>query len=153
MPEPSSLVEECEVRLIDAEKVSQGRALLLADAAFAAIAESFRALADPSRAKIVYALLQQELCVCDIAAVAGVSESATSQHLRVLRNLRLVKSRRNGKMIYYSLDDDHVRVLMGVCLRHLGHEPAGRADPVPRPSSTVREAARVSSRPRKPRSG
>jgi DNA-binding transcriptional ArsR family regulator len=123
IPQPSD--DSCEVRQVDAEKVTQGKALLLDDDVYAVIAESFRALADTSRVKIVYALLQQELCVCDLAAVVGISESATSQHLRVLRNLRLVKSRRNGRMIYYSVDDDHIRVLMGVCLRHLGHEPTG----------------------------
>ena len=116
--------EACEVRQVDPEKVTQGKALLLPDDAYAVMAESFRALADTNRVKIVHTLLQQELCVCDLAAVAGISESATSQHLRVLRNLRLVKSRRNGKMVYYSVDDDHIRVLMGVCLRHLGHEDA-----------------------------
>ena len=114
--------EACEVRQVDPERVTQGKALLLPDDAYAVMAESFRALADTSRVKIVHTLLQQELCVCDLAAVVGISESATSQHLRVLRNLRLVKSRRNGKMVYYSVDDDHIRVLMGVCLRHLGHE-------------------------------
>ena len=114
--------EACEVRQADPERVTQGKALLLPDDAYAVMAESFRALADTSRVKIVHTLLQQKLCVCDLAAVAGISESATSQHLRVLRNLRLVKSRRNGKMVYYSVDDDHIRVLMGVCLRHLGHE-------------------------------
>lgn len=117
--------ELCEVRQVDTDKVTEGRALLLEDDVYAVIAESFRSLADTSRVKIVYALLQQELCVCDLATVVGISESATSQHLRVLRNLRLVKSRRNGRMIYYSVDDDHIRVLMGVCLRHLGHEPTG----------------------------
>lgn len=115
--------DNCEVRQVDTEKVTQGKALLLGDEAYAAIAESFRALADTSRARIVHTLLQQELCVCDVAAVVGISESAASQHLRILRNLRIVKSRRNGKMVYYSIDDEHVRVLMGVCLRHLGHEP------------------------------
>ena len=119
--------EDCEVRQVDAEKVTQGKALLLGDEAYAAIAESFRALADTSRARIVHTLLQQELCVCDVAAVVGISESAASQHLRILRNLRIVKSRRNGKMVYYNIDDEHIRVLMGVCLRHLGHDPAPAA--------------------------
>ncbi len=118
MPEP-----ECQIRQIDAEKVAQGQALLLDDEGYATIAETFRALADTNRAKIVHTLLQQELCVCDIAGVVGISESATSQHLRILRNLRVVKSRRNGKMMYYTVDDDHIRVLLSVCLRHLGHEP------------------------------
>src|SRR3990172_11059391 len=116
--------EACEVRQVDSEKVTQGKPLLLPDGAYGVMAESFRALADTSRVKIVHTLLQQELCVCDLAAVVGISESATSQHLRVLRNLRLVKTRRNGRMVYYTVDDDHIRVLMGVCLRHLGHEDA-----------------------------
>ncbi len=141
---------DCEVRLVDADRVSQGKALLLEDESFLNIAESFRALADTSRVKIVYTLLQQELCVCDLAAVSGLSESATSQHLRTLRNLRLVKSRRNGKMIYYSVDDDHVRVLMGVCLRHLGHEPAEGAMNL---SGITHGNARNPARARKPRGG
>jgi DNA-binding transcriptional ArsR family regulator len=118
---------QCQVRQVDAEKVAQGQALLLEDDGYATIAETFRALADTNRSKIVHTLLQQELCVCDLAAVVGISESATSQHLRVLRNLRVVRSRRNGKMMYYTVDDDHIRVLLGVCLRHLGHEPAPAA--------------------------
>lgn len=131
MTTPQRSDDLCEVRQVDTEKVTQGRALLLEDDAYAVIAETFRALADTSRVKIVYALLQQELCVCDLAAVVGISESATSQHLRVLRNLRLVRNRRQGKVVYYSLDDEHIRVLMGVCLRHLGHETAGLLPPLP----------------------
>lgn len=108
-----------EGRQIDLEKVAQGRALLLRDQLYADTAEFFRALGDPSRAKIVYSLLQQELCVCDLAAVCDLSESSTSQHLRLLRTLRIVRPRREGRMTYYSIDDDHVRVLLGVCLNHL----------------------------------
>lgn len=122
MAQPTPSDELCEVRQVDADKVMQGKALLLADDVYVALAESFRVLADASRARIVHTLLQQDLCVCDLAAVVGISESATSQHLRVLRNLRIVKSRRHGRMMYYTVDDDHIRVLMGVCLRHLGHE-------------------------------
>ena len=94
---------------------------MLDDSIYTELAETFRALADPSRAKIVYSLLRQELCVCDLAAVVGVSESAVSQHLRVLRTLRLVKSRRDGKVVYYSLDDLHIQVLLAVCLSHIQH--------------------------------
>jgi len=86
------------------------------------LAETFGALADSNRAKIVYSLLEQELCVCDIAAVVGISESAVSQHLRILRNLRLVKQRKEGRMMYYSLDDDHIHKLLDVCLEHVGHD-------------------------------
>ncbi|HLF76763.1 MAG TPA: metalloregulator ArsR/SmtB family transcription factor [Dehalococcoidia bacterium] len=113
------LVDACNVRQIDAEKVQQGRALLLGDEVYSSTAEMFRALGDTSRAKIVFSLLQQELCVCDLAAVCDLSESATSQHLRILRGLRIVKVRRDGRMSHYSIDDDHIRVLLGVCLNHL----------------------------------
>jgi ArsR family transcriptional regulator, lead/cadmium/zinc/bismuth-responsive transcriptional repressor len=126
-------VDACVVRQVDAERVTQGRALLLDDQVYDDTAAIFRALGDPSRAKIVYSLLQQELCVCDLAAVCELSESSTSQHLRVLRGLRVVRLRRDGRMSYYSIDDDHIRVLLGVCLNHLQHrqplhgiaEPAG----------------------------
>ena len=111
--------DACEVRTVDHKRVRRGRELLLDDGVYFELAETFRALADSSRAKIVYSLLHQELCVCDIAAVVDMSESAVSQHLRVLRNLRLVKTRRDGKLIYYSLDDAHVRGLVDVSLSHL----------------------------------
>ena len=92
---------------------------MLDDEVYFELAETFRALADSSRVKIVSSLLQQELCVCDLAAVVGMSESAVSQHLRILRNLRLVKTRREGKLVYYALDDAHVRELLDVSLNHL----------------------------------
>jgi DNA-binding transcriptional ArsR family regulator len=111
--------DTCDVRQVDAAKVQQGRALLLGDEIYGGTAEIFRALGDTSRAKIVYSLLQQELCVCDLAAVCDLSESATSQHLRILRGLRIVRVRREGRMAYYSIEDDHIRVLLGVCLNHL----------------------------------
>jgi ArsR family transcriptional regulator, lead/cadmium/zinc/bismuth-responsive transcriptional repressor len=111
--------DTCVVRQVDEEKVRQGRALLLPAGDYRATADVFRALGDPSRAKIVFSLLQQEPCVCDLAAVCELSESATSQHLRILRSLRIVKVRRSGRMSYYSIDDEHVRVLLGVCLNHL----------------------------------
>jgi DNA-binding transcriptional ArsR family regulator len=115
--------EICSVRQVDLEKVREGRALLLDDGVYSRSAALFRALGDPSRAKIVFSLLQQELCVCDLAAVCDLSESATSQHLRVLKSLHIVKLRRSGRMSYYSIEDDHVRVLLGVSLNHLSHLP------------------------------
>ena len=108
--------------MIHPEKVAEARRRLLDDRAYASLAETFGALADSNRAKIVYSLLEQELCVCDIAAVVGISESAVSQHLRILRNLRLVKQRKEGRMMYYSLDDDHIHKLLDVCLEHVGHD-------------------------------
>jgi ArsR family transcriptional regulator, lead/cadmium/zinc/bismuth-responsive transcriptional repressor len=112
-------IDACAIRQVDVGRVTRGRALLLHDDVYSETAAIFRALGDPSRAKIVYSLLQQELCVCDLAAVCDLSESATSQHLRILRGLRIVRLRRDGRMSYYSIDDDHIRVLLGVCLNHL----------------------------------
>jgi ArsR family transcriptional regulator, lead/cadmium/zinc/bismuth-responsive transcriptional repressor len=109
----------CDVRFIHAESVRQGRADLLPDAEYQALAATFQALADPTRAKIVYSLLNQELCTCDIAAIVRISEPAVSQHLKVLKGLRLVKSRRAGKIVYHSLDDSHIDTLLAVCLDHV----------------------------------
>ena len=117
-------LDTCSIRRVDLEKVDQGRALLLDDEVYSQTATLFRALGDPSRAKIVFSLLQQELCVCDLAAVCDLSESSTSQHLRVLKSLHIVKLRRRGRMSYYSVEDDHVRVLLSVSLNHLRHSPA-----------------------------
>ena len=117
-------VERCREHGADPERVSRGRELLLDDEDFFLLAETFRTLADATRAKIVYSLLHQELCTCDLAALTGVSEAAASQHLKMLRQLRVVKTRREGKLVYYSLDDGHVRTLLAVALSHFEHGPA-----------------------------
>src|SRR3954468_22797452 len=86
----------CEVRCGRPESVRAGRDSLLPDTDYRALANTFQALADPTRAKIVYSLLNSELCTCDLAAIVDISESAVSQHLNVLKRLRLIKSRREG---------------------------------------------------------
>ena len=111
--------ERCLVPGADRERVAAAHAELLDDDAYGEIAETFRALADSTRVKIVYSLLHHDLCTCDLAAIVGTSESAVSQHLRVLRQLRLIKSRRNGKMVFHSLDDTHIHILLSVCLSHI----------------------------------
>ncbi len=113
--------DRCEIRVVDQEKVAETKQRLLDDEVYANLAETFAALADSNRAKIIYSLVGQELCVCDIACVIGISESAVSQHLRILRTLRLVKQRKDGRMMYYSLNDDHIRMLLTVCLEHTRH--------------------------------
>ena len=123
--------ERCATHCIHPEKVAQARTGLEEEATYIRLAELFGALADATRAKIIHVLLRQELCTCDIAAVVGITESGVSQHLRVLRALRLVKSRRAGKFVYYSLVDAHVSRLFQVGLSHQGHQdPAGAAAPV-----------------------
>jgi ArsR family transcriptional regulator, lead/cadmium/zinc/bismuth-responsive transcriptional repressor len=85
------------------------------------IADIFKALGDPSRLKIVFTLLSREHCVCDIAVICNQSNSAISHQLRILRALKIVKNRREGKIVYYSLDDDHVKSLIQMSLDHLNH--------------------------------
>ena len=92
---------------------------LLRDArVFDDLAETFSALADSSRVKICYSLLDGEMCVSDLASVVGISESAVSQHLRILRNLRWVRNRKDGRMVYYFLEDEHIRALLELSLTH-----------------------------------
>jgi DNA-binding transcriptional ArsR family regulator len=79
----------------------------------------YRLLGDPSRLKIVMALRRQAMCVCDLAALAGISESAVSHQLRRLKDHALVRSRRAGQAVYYALDDRHVARLLDIGLRHL----------------------------------
>jgi DNA-binding transcriptional ArsR family regulator len=114
-------IDKCETWAVDGEKVSATRKRLPTDRVFTILAETFGALADSNRAKILHSLTDQELCVCDIACVVGISESAISQHLRILRTLRLVKQRKSGRMMYYSLSDDHIRQLLKICLEHTRH--------------------------------
>ncbi|PZC48821.1 MAG: ArsR family transcriptional regulator [Chloroflexi bacterium] len=120
--------EACIVPGADISLVSKGLRLLGAESLYADLAEVFRALADPSRAKIVHSLLHQELCTCDLAAIVSLSEPGVSQHLRILRNLRVVKARRAGRRVFYSLDDAHVRELLSLSLSHLGHGAASSTD-------------------------
>lgn len=86
------------------------------------LAQTFKALADPTRLKIIYVLSKTPLCVCDIANLLDMTQSAISHHLRLLRNLRLVKFRKEGKMAIYSLDDDHVLQLFKQGLDHVQHD-------------------------------
>ncbi|MGH2425942.1 MAG: ArsR/SmtB family transcription factor [bacterium] len=83
------------------------------------LAETFAAFSDPARVKILYALAQAELCVCDLAEIVGITDSAVSHQLRLLRALGLVRYRRDGRVVYYSLADDHVRTLLAQGLEHV----------------------------------
>lgn len=85
------------------------------------LAETFKILADPTRIKILHALSKRELCVCDIAAVVKMGQSAVSHQLRLLRGSRLVKYRRDGKMVWYSLDDEHISSLLSQGIEHITH--------------------------------
>lgn len=111
----------CEAQCVHADAVARAQSLLKDVETYEGLAALFGALADPTRARIVHVLLHQELCTCDIAAALGATESNVSQHLRVLRSLRLIRSRREGKFVYYTLDDAHIALLIQVGLTHQGH--------------------------------
>ena len=106
---------------IDAEAVKAARAAALPEAHLLLLVETFEALADLTRARILYALIQQPLCVRDLAILVGVSESAVSHQLRFLRDRRLVKTRREGNIIYYAVDDHHVAALFKEADYHIDH--------------------------------
>jgi DNA-binding transcriptional ArsR family regulator len=106
---------------IDAEAVEAARAAALPEAHLLLLVETFGALADLTRARILYALIQQPLCVRDLAILVGVSESAVSHQLRFLRDRRLVKPRREGNVIYHTVDDHHVAALFKEADYHIDH--------------------------------
>ncbi len=110
---------QCEVEYVHEDRVKSARKAIHDDDTLLGMTETFSVLSDPTRLKIVMALLREELCVCDIAGLLRVTESAVSHQLRLLKNLRLVKYRRNGKMAYYSLDDEHIEDLIRVAARHV----------------------------------
>lgn len=112
----------CEVVCIHEETVQSVKKKLLDKSAGFNLAEIFKALGDPTRVQIIYALLIQELCVCDLAALLEMSQSAISHQLRVLRNLRLVRFRKDGKIVYYSIDDQHIVNLFTEGLEHIKHD-------------------------------
>ena len=117
-----ALVEDCP-RVVDPARVAVVRERMPDAAIVQDVADAFRVLAEPARLRIVLALLEGgELCVCDIAAAAGMNETSASQHLRVLRGSRTVRKRRDGRISYYSLSDGHVRMLIDVALEHSRHD-------------------------------
>ena len=84
------------------------------------LAELYKVFGDSTRIKILYVLFAAELCVCDIAKLLGMTQSAVSHQLRILKNNKLVKFRREGKTVFYALDDDHVRSILKLGMEHLG---------------------------------
>lgn len=112
----------CEIHYVNEEHVRSALQALPPERDILSLAETFKTLGDPTRVKVLQALSVEELCVCDLASLLGISESATSHQLRVLRNKKLVRYRKEGKMVFYSLDDAHIEVLMKEALRHVREE-------------------------------
>lgn len=111
--------DRCDVRCIHKERIATARSTGLTAGEYETMAALFKAMADPNRLKILWALYQGEMCVCDLAAMLECSESATSHQLRLLRQMQLVSNRRQGQVLYYRLNDDHIHTLIHVALEHV----------------------------------
>ena len=126
MAQPSKLSlasgASCDVEHLDSNATEARRARLMPATATEALAETFRVLGDPTRVRIIEVLSGGELCVCDIASLVAISESAVSHQLRLLRNMRLVRARRAGRQVYYTIDDQHILSLFQQGLRHVTEE-------------------------------
>ena len=117
-----SAAEECTVRSVDRDKVARTQDRLVGEEEAEALAASFKLLGETSRLRMLHALSEAgELCVCDLAAAVGVSETSVSHAMRLLRAAGIVRNRRDGRMIYYRLDDAHVRMLLDLSREHFAH--------------------------------
>lgn len=113
---------KCEVEYIHEDRVRRVEERMIGEEDVSDVSEIFKALGDPTRMKIMHSLSIEELCVCDLAKLINMSVSAVSHHLRILRNLRLVKHKKEGKMVLYSLDDHHITDLISSCIEHVQEE-------------------------------
>jgi len=109
----------CEIECINEDAVKDVKSQILDEETLLDVAENFKVLGDLTRLKILYALYQRELCVCDLTAVLDGNQSTISHQLRVLRSKNLVKYRKEGKMAYYSLADDHVEQFIKMGVEHV----------------------------------
>ena len=111
--------EKCEVTLIHEDNVKKAINELPDDELIVDLSDMFKIFGDQTRVKILMALESGELCVCDIAAVMNMSQSAISHQLRVLKQSNIVKTRRQGKVVYYSISDDHVKEIFDIAMVHV----------------------------------
>ncbi len=114
-----SISDLCDCRVIHEDRVVNAQEKALEPSEIERVSQLFKALGDPTRLRIVKALEFGEMCVCDLAAFLGISESAVSHQLRTLRQLQLVANRREGPILYYRLNDDHVSGLVALALAHV----------------------------------
>lgn len=115
-------VLKCECTTIHQDIIDSVRSNMPLEKNLCSIAELFKVFGDTTRIKIICALFEAEMCVCDIAYLLNMTQSAISHQLRVLKQARLVKYRREGKIVYYSLDDDHVKHIFNLGLEHINEE-------------------------------
>jgi ArsR family transcriptional regulator len=121
MHQNQDIHERCSCTLVHNDIVSIVREKMPDDECLFDLAELFKVFGDTTRVKILFALFTAEMCVCDLTALLGLSQSAVSHQLRVLKQARLVKCRKEGKMVYYSLDDEHVKQIFDQGMAHINH--------------------------------
>jgi DNA-binding transcriptional ArsR family regulator len=112
-------VDQCDSRVIHEENIERAKDNALPSGEVDRVTRTFKAMGDPTRLGILWALELGEMCVCDLAALLGISESAISHQLRILRHLSLVVNRREGTVLYYRLNDHHVSQLITLALEHI----------------------------------
>ena len=123
-------IESCDCNVMHEEIVITVRKNMPDEELLFDLAELFKMFGDSTRVKIISALFQSEMCVCDIAVLLGMTKSAISHQLRYLKTARLVKNRRDGKSVYYSLDDRHIKDIFDCGLEHVAERSLGRVDTI-----------------------
>lgn len=111
--------DRCGISQVHEDQVARARSKMPDEGTLGDLADFFKTFGDSTRVRIVSALIAGELCVCDIASALGMTESAVSHQLRVLRLANIVQTRRDGKQVFYSMDDEHVGILFTVALEHI----------------------------------
>lgn len=114
--------EVCSCTMIHEDIVKKVKSKMPQEEILYDLAELFKVFGDTTRTKILYALFEEEMCVCDIAALLGMTQSSISHQLRVLKSARLVKHRKEGKVVYYSLDDEHIKNIFDQGFSHISHK-------------------------------
>lgn len=122
MENNKEIIDTCNCNVIHEDVVKRVKETIPQEETLYDLADLFKTFGDSTRIKIICALFQSEMCVCDIAALLGMNQSAISHQLRVLKQARLVKYRKEGKVVYYSLDDDHVKDIFDQGLAHLNEK-------------------------------
>ena len=112
----------CDCNIIHKEAVANVLNKLPSTTTFENLAKLFKLIGDPTRCRILFALDNEEMCVCDIANVLKMTKSAVSHQLRLLRHSQIVKTRKSGKEVYYTLDDEHIQKLFEIALEHINHQ-------------------------------
>ena len=117
--ERDGVIESCDFLMVHEDIVRRVMERMPDDETLYDLADLFRLFADSTRVRILYVLFESEMCVCDLATLLGMTQSAISHQLRALKAAKLVKFRREGKTVLYSLDDDHVRSILGQGMEHI----------------------------------